>query len=149
MAHRTFSIPAVSALSFTLAGATGCAPSIMGAWELVEINGDDITATTTYNGCEITYSLDIEVDMDERDGDKVLGTFEQDFSYSYVCSNGATGSGGASYDGDIEAESDDGEEWEVEVDLDEGGDLDLTCTVEDDEMDCEDEDDNDYLFERG
>lgn len=148
MSHRTFTIPSVSALTFTL-GASACAPSIMGTWELVEINGDDVEQTTTYNGCEVTYALSVEVEMDERDGDKVLGSFDQKFSYTYDCGGGYSGGGSDSYDGEVEADSDDGEEWDVEVELDDGDDFDLTCTVEDDEMDWENDDGTDFLFERG
>lgn len=146
MSTRTYAIPALQALSVTL-GAAACSPSIMGTWELTELNGDETSSSYSDGDCSYSFDFSVELDMNEKDGDKVLGTFKQDVTYSYNC-YGYTGDSSASYDGDIEATSDDGEEWDVELDGDDD-DFELTCTVDGDEMQCEDEDDNEYLFERG
>lgn len=145
MSARTYAIPAVlPALSLLAA----CTPTIMGEWELVELDGDDFgeAETYSYGGCQVSYSYGVTVTIDDRDGDKFEGEIES--SYSVVFSGDCNGYTGYSdtYDYDVEAELNDDKEWEVEVD---DLNMDLVCTIEGDEMDCEDEDTNvDYLFER-
>jgi hypothetical protein len=146
MSTRTYAIPTLQALSVTL-GAAACSPSIMGTWELTELNGEETSQSYSSGDCSYSFDLELGVDMNEKDGDKVLGSFDQKVTYTYNC-YGYSDSYSASYDGDVEATTDDGEEWEVEIDGDDAS-FDLTCTVDGDEMECEDDDDNNFLFERG
>ncbi len=105
MSTRAFAIPALQALSVTL-GSAACSPSIMGTWELTELNGDETLVSYSDGDCSYSVAFSVDVETDEKDGDKVLGSFEQKLTYTYDCYV-YTGSSSDSADGDVEAASDD------------------------------------------
>ena len=152
MSKRSFHIP-TKALTLTCGAAVapaallaGCAPSIMGEWELTEVDGYELQNSYTYGDCTATATRGLTLNFDERDGDKVLGEATSTYAYAITGANCSyTDSYSDSYEYDLEAEMDSDKVWEIEI---EDVGTDLECTIDGDEMDCEDDDGLDVTFER-
>ena len=149
MTRRSYSIPR-NALTLACGAAApalgGCAPSILGEWELTDIDGYELEYSYSYDGCSYTIRRGFTLELEEKDGDKVTG--EAEFSFQYTATGGSC-DGPASYseryEYDLEAELGSDKVWEIEI---EEVDTTLECTLEDDTLDCEDDTGLDLTFER-
>lgn len=143
MSPRTFTVP-LAALAISLNN--GCTDNIVGAWELVEVDGEEfpLEDSATYDGYTYSYSVTGSLEVtDELDAE-----LEVTYSYSYTTADGETESYSYaySYEGTVTPGKARGE-YEIALE-DDGEELNLDCTLAGDVLSCDEADLGDLVFER-
>lgn len=125
-----------------------CAPSIGGTWDLVAVDGKEPSVETVYEGCDVTATVTLQLDLEDGDSGAVSGAFTYARAGTWDCGEGESGETGHQLTGEVDGDHEGDDEWELDVDLDEGGSFDLVCDQEGDQLDCEDEARRDYTLAR-
>lgn len=144
MLKRSFAIPLVPILTLSLT--VGCGSSLLGTWELQLLDGSPNEGTSTYQGCKFTYSIGLNLDFDQQDGDTYTGQANLAYSYTYGSDCGEYSGNSDSYTGQYAVSATQTGKREFDIDIDDLG-VQLECTMNGNELSCLSEG-SEYIFGR-
>lgn len=127
---------------------SACTPSLAGTWDLVALDGKTPTVDTVYEGCDVTASVTLQLDLDDGGDGAVTGDFTYARAGTWDCGGGESGETASQLTGAVDGDYEGDREWELDVDLDDGGAFDLVCELEGAALECEDEARRDYTLAR-